>query len=392
MEITALETFISTFVDFVLDGEVEELSQQPGSNEISNAHPVQHGGTVDHAELNASTLCDGLGGKVVYMVGPISTTYALHSYLINALKPTSIKHASCVGPSFCPYHVLCSPPPTPSTDESHGRPHITPPDVVNTNTALLRYIPSTTLYAGTSQEDARFWRPMVDDTTGVRIEDGRWAKAVGRADIIILGKAPVPAPAWSYEKDGGKGVAWWLEELHNRAKDRLDARSSELLDQVTSREGHLNTSSTRILEAALRTTLTVFLPSVLGTLGDLVAHKGFSPILEKKAVIWHGSWYLRSKQCNFNHGDGIAGGRTVLARHLLQAKEAGDPWNAYHNAQVYMHDRLLRVLLPKYGITYVPLTGIEAPGENVCWHDVFCDETVMGRMLFNVLNRAVDGL
>src|ERR1700730_5044735 len=86
-------------------------------------------------------LCALLAGHTALFVGPPSTTYHLHSLLLNALH--SHNHANphtCLGPDFCTWHHLCTSSTPATTARVHRAP--SPQSLLATHSSLLRYIRS----------------------------------------------------------------------------------------------------------------------------------------------------------------------------------------------------------------------------------------------------------
>ncbi|KAF8496436.1 hypothetical protein F5888DRAFT_1703843, partial [Russula emetica] len=168
-----------------------------------------------------------------------------------------------------------------------------------------------------------------------------------------------------------------------------------------------------VINAALHSTISTFLPWLLSTLNKLREHSGHrppSPILgtkTKKPVMWYGSWFLPlscapdslSVFSSYSESDHP---RHLLSQLLTQAEAMNNPWSAYYNAQVYMHDRLLARLLPTYGVFYISSLSTIAPPPEVgqtyhqgerwsCIRRVF--ETPRGlRMGQNFLRDFIDAL
>ncbi|KAI0053260.1 hypothetical protein FA95DRAFT_1601280 [Auriscalpium vulgare] len=322
-----------------VDAALEHALQRALAHARSSAAPASAAAAWAHAPRaprNASAarardaLCAHLQGQTLHLAGPRGTTYALHARLLALLSPAGAP-AVCPGPATCPLHALCHAPAAP-------RP-LLPADIAGTRTALLRYVPADTL--ALPPTPVRFPTPVVDPRTGVRAVDRAWARGAARAALAVLGRAPLPAPAWSYAP--GARLAW-ADALHGAGDADAHALAPLFAGVPDVPAGDGAGPSARAVRAALHTTVRVFVPEVLATLGALrdgVLVRGRQPV----PVVWHGSWYLPLG----------AGGD--LGRLLQRADAAQDPWNAYYNAQVYMHDRLLAGLLPEYGIRYIPLSG-----------------------------------
>jgi hypothetical protein len=347
---------------------------------------------VDLDTLRAQA-CQILQGKSVFLVGPHETLYQLHTYLLTVLHPDIIPGStiaptmrpSCPGGTLsysCPSHPLCqhptkSPPqssfhPDSGSDSSPGSgsgsgsdtnydyESPTLADIRSTNSgsgSLLRFLNSGNLNPSPTQEDARLSSvPSVDPRTGARVIDSRWVRyaASSKADIIVLNRGPLPAPAWSYNKNNESPAArnlTWLTTL--RALEQQHAEPlSDLFVDVLSRldhhwhDDHDESESTAepdttklVINAALHSTISTFLPSLLSTLGRLREHAGHRPILgtpQKKPVLWYGSWFLPvscapDSLSAFSSSESDP--RHLLAQLLTQAEAMNNPWSAYYNAQ-----------------------------------------------------------
>ncbi|KAI9441208.1 hypothetical protein H4582DRAFT_1810468 [Lactarius indigo] len=293
-------------------------------------------------------LCQSLQGRTIHLVGPRETLYQLHTYLLKALHPHAPRpgatRTSCPGPLSCPFHVLCHPL---SRLPGSGSGPLTPTDVASTNASLMRFVYSSTLHPSPTRDDPRFRLPFVDPRTDVRVVDSRWVMqaAASRkkpADVLVLSRAPLPAPAWSY--NASRGGDWtWLSALRGLEREHAGPLAHHLFAEL-------------LLGAALHSTVSTFLPSLLLNLEKLREHAGHRAIFGEKPVLWYGSWF-QPVSCAQDHVSTLLSSepdpQRLLLRLLAQAEAIDNPWSAYYNAQVYMHERLLAELLPKYGIVYV---------------------------------------
>ncbi|KAF8273419.1 hypothetical protein EI94DRAFT_1795188 [Lactarius quietus] len=266
---------------------------------------------------------------------------------------------------------------------------LTPADVVSTNTSLMRFVYSSTLHPSPIRDDPRFRLPFVDPRTDVRVVDSRWvthaaSRKRNATDILVLSRAPLPAPAWSY--NASKGDWTWLHALRGLEREHAEPLARHLFADVLSRLDYLptepDTQRRLLLGAALHSTVSTFLPSLLSNLEKLREHVGHHAILGGKPVLWYGSWF-QPVSCAPDHVSTLLSSepdpRRLLLRLLAQAEAIDNPWSAYYNAQglaglfflgltelvvpVYMHERLLVELLPKYGILYISSLSTVIPPE-----------------------------
>jgi len=386
---------VGTFrlVDDVLDEALRVSLSNTGRPRASprgaDAHPrasmyrfplVSSALQVDLDTLRAQA-CQILRGKSVFLVGPHETLYQLHSYLLTVLHPDPIPgttmapttRPSCPGATLsysCPSHQLCHPTKSlpqsgfhagsgsgSGSDTNNDFESPTLADIRSANSSgsnsSLRFLNSGNLNLSPTQEDV----PSVDPRTGVRVIEPRWVRyaASSKADILVLNRGPLPAPAWSYNKNASSAARnlTWLATL--RALEQKHAEPlSDLFADVLSRldhhhhhhdhDDHLLLPSAEpyttklVIDAALHSTISTFLPSLLSTLNTLREHAGHRPILEtKKPVLWYGSWFLpvscAPDSLSAFSSSGSESPRHLLAQLLTQAEAMSNPWSAYYNAQ-----------------------------------------------------------
>jgi hypothetical protein len=175
--------------------------------------------------------------------------------------------------------------------------------------------------------------------------------ASSKADILILNRGPLPAPAWSYNKnDSSARNLTWLTTLRTLEQKHAEPLS-DLFADVLSRldhhghDDHLllpsaepDSTTKLVIDAALHSTISTFLPSLLSTLSRLHEHAGHRPVLgTKKPVLWYGSWFL-PVSCAPDSLSVFSSSESESPRHLLaqlltQAEAMNNPWSAYYNAQ-----------------------------------------------------------
>ncbi|KAI0262577.1 hypothetical protein BC834DRAFT_971943 [Gloeopeniophorella convolvens] len=310
-------------------------------------------GDVPAASLDVARaqLCQTLRGRTVYLVGSQEPLYQVHTHLLGALQPSGSKQLSCPVPSLCPFNFLCEALPHPS-----GSAPLAPADVAFTNASLMRFVHSITLYPSPDPEDPRYNLPHVDPRTGVRVIESRWSRQASKASVVILNRGPLPAPAYSY--NASEGDLTWLVTLRAREREHSEPLSS-LFASLLSRIDALpvDSDAQRLANSALHSTISIFLPSLILTLDTLRRHAGYRSILGRKPVLWYGTWFVPPSCAPdvlsvfaFEYDNPLE----PLAALLTHAERMRNPWNAYYNAQVYMHDRLLARLLPLYGVFYLP--------------------------------------
>ena len=374
-------TFRLVDVDGLLDEALHiSLDRPRASPRGADAHPSRASSTFQFSlvssalQVDLDTLmaqaCQILRGKSLFLVGPHETLYQLHSYLLTVLHSDPILGSmapalrpSCPGGNFpysCPSHTLCHPTMVPpqstfhsgSNSDANDYEFPTLANVRSTNSSassILRFLNSGNLNPTPTQEDVRLSVPSIDPRTGARIIDSRWVRyaASSKADIIVLNRGPLPAPAWSYNKNASqaRNLTWLttLRALEQKHAEPLSDLFVDVLSRLDHPEDHLllqsgeSDTTKLVINAALHSTISTFLPSLLSTLSRLREHAGHRPILRtKKPVLWYGSWFLPvscapDSLSVFSSSESDP--RRLLAQLLTHAEATNNPWNAYHNAQ-----------------------------------------------------------
>ncbi|KIY66927.1 hypothetical protein CYLTODRAFT_21173 [Cylindrobasidium torrendii FP15055 ss-10] len=281
--------------------------------------------TSELGPISAADLCQLHAKKRILLVGP-ELTYHLHLLWLAALSEHDHQSHECRGSEFCTFHHVCQS--LHNDEDRRNQRHQTMPsnnELSTFNSSLIRFVMSTSLYTSSDAEDEHYTVPQIDAETGVRVRDMPWISKAKKSDIVILHRAPLPAPAFTH--DGTKRGNWSF----------VDAFERLVPD--------------RIVNAALHTTLNRFLPALNDTLTTLNAQAEF----HKKDIfwIWHGGLY---KPC------------TSSSSYLNPQAFASSSnnWQLYLNAQSYMHDYLLPKILPHYRILYVPLVSLSSDNSKKC--------------------------
>lgn len=384
-------------------------------------------GTAVHARLGSGggTLCGRLAGKRLVLVGD-RVQYGLHDHLLATLSSShdasELARHPCMGADFCNWHTICSadssPPPVPepdaqsetpfelksnSRDQSsfrhHHETHKRSPDVYNgplvnysnlSKSTILRYVPSSSLLFTLKRSDRRLNEPHLSSATDIRDTESFWKYWVSASDIIILSKAPVSAPKWSWDEPTIADAT-----LSFRASDAASEYSSSgflvrpvrdrvwtsafqnLSSGLLQRAYDLNendrplwvsgwaSTAEDVVSAALYATLAVWLPNTLRTLDGLGEEFEFGAKVDveksQKIFIWRGEWLAPAAECGLKAKGARETGNGRCRRKRatfaledilgLQETAAGyrgrlkDPWRAFHNVQGKRNARVIRSLL-----------------------------------------------
>ncbi|KAF9476356.1 hypothetical protein BDN70DRAFT_863343 [Pholiota conissans] len=287
-------------------------------------------------------VCQYLSGKKILFVGP-DTTFYLHSLWLNSLEKYEYRSHTCLGRDFCTFHHICRRPVIQKEYVLEGAPPSRKKKMPSrnillaTNSSLLQYALSTTLHISKNEHDGAYTEPAVDQGTGIRMENTYWLRRARKTDILVINRGPVPAPAMTY-----------AFEDHVTDKWAFAARLCKQTNYFSTSHCNANRES-RLVNAALHATVTLFLPSVLQSL-EVIEQ---DPDISKSYLIWHSSWFIQPSCAIVGIPPSIP-----LLREMWSGNDPYlvDPWSFYYNSQVYMHDRLLPQILAHFNFTYIPLT------------------------------------
>ncbi|KAG2015802.1 hypothetical protein CC2G_009037 [Coprinopsis cinerea AmutBmut pab1-1] len=276
---------------------------------------------------DAKSLCIYLAGKRILLVGP-ETTYHLHDLWLRSMEQYQDHALYCPGAQYCAFHHICNFKANASAAGSYDGRKLKLPsnkELRETNSALVQYSLSSALSAVNDKHDPVYIRPNVDPATGVRVHSYYWLRRARKAHIVILNRGPIPSPARSYS-------------------DLLSPRAMASFI-IPSLGPHSLEYST--FQVALETTLSKFLPSLLDTLEAI----GQDAEIRTKMIIWQGHWSLNTQCTNRDLPIHIPRVREFWSPRLINV----DPWTFFHNAQVYIHNRILPPILEQYNISFLPL-------------------------------------
>ncbi|KAK2464296.1 hypothetical protein APHAL10511_003753 [Amanita phalloides] len=294
-----------------------------------------------------------LRAKKILLVGP-EATFHLHSLWLHDLSKYFNTSRKCLGPEFCTFHHACldgALEASLSTTRVKKVPGSR--ELAAYESCILRFILSTTLYASNNPRDPAFTTPIIDQRTGIRTKNAFWMNQARKTDLLILNRGPVPAPAWTYYFSQKTMAGNWtfVDDLCSNASTKY----FDLDNLYPQRSYHRYKRGICIINAALHATLSIFLPGIMETLTAIQKDAA----IRTKNIVWHGTWYLNPTCTSYGSPKGFS-----VEPQLLPYDESMymvDPWTLYYNAQVYMHDKLLSILLPHVGIVYLPLSFPLAP-------------------------------
>ena len=266
------------------------------------------------------SICALLAGNRILFVGP-ETTYYLHSLWLNSLQAYEGRSHDCLGQAYCVFHHICRSPANGSEDDLDifvGRKKKVPSNLMlsSTKSSLLQYVLSTTLYASGDLHDPAYTLPVIDPRTGVRSHNNYWLRRARKADITVLNRGPLPAPAWSYDSKHRSGNWSFVDDLwRNLNRSYLD---TEIL---------ADSFENRLINAALYATISCFLPSVIQSLRVI----GKDPGIQRSLLVWHGSWFLQPSCTKAGQPEGVSTSRGFW--EINDANPLIDSWSFYYNAQ-----------------------------------------------------------
>ncbi|KAF9564809.1 hypothetical protein CPC08DRAFT_231408 [Agrocybe pediades] len=247
---------------------------------------------------------------------------------------------TCFGRDYCTFHHICQQPTSENEELNISSSEIRKKKMpgrrtlVDTNSSLLLYSASTSLFASPNKWNPKYTHVDVNPQVGVREWNSYWLKHTPKVDVMVISKAPISAPSWTY--DSSSAGNWTY--TRRLCKDYSYIGSKCDLDLEY-----------RIVNAAFHATVGQFLPRLLTTL----VHLSRNSASDKPTLIWHGSWYI-PPVCARN---AMPKSATLVPDKWSDhnGKESVDPWTLYYNAQVYIHHGILTRVLPYFNTTYIPL-------------------------------------
>ncbi|KAH9485149.1 hypothetical protein JR316_0002056 [Psilocybe cubensis] len=266
-----------------------------------------------YGETPSLEVCRFIAGKRLLFVGP-DTTYHLHSVWLQRLESHENRSHHCLGRDYCTFHHICRPSASAVDDLEVfiGRKKKFPSrnTLREQRSSVLQYALSTTLYASYNEEDDAYMVPTVDVETGIRIENSFWLRQARKADIIVLNRGPLPAPASTYLAAG------WAFALELCAS----------VNYLHPTPCNVNLEHT-LVNAALHATINSFFPALLRTLRVISNDLEIS----KSLILWHGTWFIQPLCAVLGLPK-----RFPLVRNLYSNSKPPnsiDAWSLYYNSQ-----------------------------------------------------------
>lgn len=245
-----------------------------------------------YSSSHVAKACTFLRTKRILLVGP-ETTFYLHSLWLRALETHDHKLHECPGPEYCNFHHICL---SPGYATPQGRYKLPPKnrELIASNSAVLRYVLSTSLYTAQYENDTGYTKAVVDPATGVRLKNAYWLYQARKADVILINRGPIPAPAWTFASHNALGNWTFARELPRHL-------------------GEGKSLGIEVVNAAFHVTVTRFIPEVLESLHTAQA----DPLIRAKTLIWPASWFAGWADFGNFHS----------------TRKVDDPWALYYNAQ-----------------------------------------------------------
>ena len=357
-------------------------------------------------EDSKDSICSHLYGKTILLLGDRSQ-HALHNLLLDQYPiPTDPDNSVCPGADFCNWHPIClrtssiplSPQnPLPNPMEHPDRKKLLPPD--RRHVSILRYVRTYSLFPTRNRKHRRHNEPYVSHITGIRESESYWVSSVRGADVVILSRAPVLAPTWSYMQDLGDKNSkyprpfrlrnpeigdWELEYVHHFKDVIPESFYNSTFNSA------FDVSAAEIIYSAVRATVDVWVPTLVSTLVIILSDPG----MHSKRFIWRGEWGA-IRRCGTDHLSIQSSSAldTLLGFHTHPDSlndPVKDPWYSFHNSQgegilmlfetlilnyyfyinpVIFQSLILSTLLPHLGITYLPLYHLNLTQTPVCPYD-----------------------
>jgi hypothetical protein len=314
----ALEDFASQFLSVDVGGDIAKAFEIQSFLSCRATNSERMPTTCSSFQGVYPDICQLLPGKKLLLVGP-ETTHFLHSLWLDVVERRRNQTHVCPGRDFCTFHHICRDPSiSPGNSDRAERKKKLPSDNLlrATKSSLLQYTYSTTLYAASNRNDMLYQFPLVDPETGIQQASQYWLRRARRADVIILSRAPIPAPVSTYTL--GPSGNWTFASGLCTQRKHFPANYCQL------------SLAHSLASAALDMTIRNFLPSVLQTIEKLATDTSFQGSLR----IWHGNWFIQPS-CLVS---GLPRDMQLLANFwsctgMGDSCDQMDPWTYFYNLQ-----------------------------------------------------------
>ena len=253
------------------------------------------------ADMQHVDICGSLAGKRITMIGG-EHIYHLHVLLLRHRERAEKKPFPCPYHEFCTHHHICL-----ADQRLQDAPlprYIKTPtmqELINSESAVVNYIVSDTLFSTQNESSWEYTLPFVDPMTGVRLRETYWLHAARKARVVILGRGPLSTPGQTYTGNWSflRHMPDYIDHSHAAIPSEYDHRNNA--------SGMLP-RSLEILNAAVHLTVSRFLPDLFQLLQSI--RREVRPS-KRKRLIWPSSWYRLP-------GRGTA--RTALLRSHVRSK------------------------------------------------------------------------
>lgn len=274
-----------------------------------------------------SLLCSHISGKRVHLVGP-RAFYHAQTLLLQALAFHDNKSYSSRGPESGAHYFVCG-----GSRNKQQPPSTLPFNPRNASfSSRIPSVESTRLSFSLSDrlqgsQHRMVSQPVVDPRTGIRTYISEWFSKTQKAQILIVNKGPIPAPASTFGSPTGN---WSFTKLIPQ-EVRTGLQDNDLTFQI--------------INAALYAVFQEYLPDLLHAFDAL-------HLTSKPQRIFFGSWYQQPICTNAGLSSGIRTTSLIWERNTSARIRQVDPWTLYYNAQGW-HTMILSChCSPAYGSVY----------------------------------------
>lgn len=255
-----------------------------------------------------SLLCSHISGKRIQLVGP-RTFYHAQTLILQALALHDNKSYPSRGPESGTHYFVCG------DSRNKGESPLIPSNPRNFSSRILS-VDSTRLSFSLSDhltfpqrsQHRMASQPIVDPQTGIRSYMSDWFSKTQKAQVLIMNKGPIPAPASTF----GSSTGNWSFTKKVPQEVRAGFQDSDL--------------TFRVINAALHAVFQEYLPDLVQALDALA-------LSNKLRRIFLGSWYQQPVCTNAGLGPDIRTTSLIWERNTDARIRRVDPWTLYYNTQ-----------------------------------------------------------